>query len=63
MQGLTALQTRQTNNETSIQSSISNVYDVDFASAASQFSQLQVAYQAALQTSAASMKMSLFTYM
>jgi flagellar hook-associated protein 3 len=63
MQNLTTLQTRQTNNETSIQSSISNVYDVDFASAASQFAQLQIAYQAALQTTAASMKMTLFSYM
>ena len=63
MQGLTALQTRQTSNETSIQSSISNVYDVDFASAASQFSQLQIAYQAALQTTADSLKMTLFSYL
>ena len=63
MQNLTALQTRQTNNGTSIQSSISSAYDVDFASAASQFTQLQTAYQAALQTTAASMKMTLFSYM
>ena len=63
MQGLTVLQTRQTNNETSIQSSISQDYDVDFAQAASQFTQLQIAYQAALQTSAATMKMTLFSYL
>ena len=63
MQNLTALQTRQTNNGTSIQSSISSAYDVDFASAASQFTQLKTAYQAALQTTAASMKMTLFSYM
>ena len=63
MQGLTALQTDQTNNETSIQGSISQVYDVDFAQAASQFTQLQIAYQAALQTSATTLKMTLFSYL
>jgi flagellar hook-associated protein 3 FlgL len=63
MQGLTALQTRQTTNETSLKSSISQNYDVDFASAASQFTQLQIAYQASLQTSAAAMKMTLFSYL
>ena len=62
-QNLTALQTQQSNQNLQLQQSLSNVYDTDFASAASTFTAEQLAYQATLQTSASIMKMSLLNYL
>ena len=62
-QGVTALQAYQQNENTQLQSSLSNEYDTDFAQAATNFSSQEIAYQASLQTMATLMKMTLLNYL
>jgi flagellin-like hook-associated protein FlgL len=62
-QGLAAMQTRETNNALTLQTNLSNVEDVDFAQATSDFSAEQTDYEASLKTTAAIFQMSLFNYL
>jgi flagellin-like hook-associated protein FlgL len=62
-QNLAAMLTQQQTQNTSLQQNLSNAVNVDFATAASNYSADQVAYQAALQTTATVSQMSLFNYL
>jgi flagellar hook-associated protein 3 FlgL len=60
---LTQVQSQATQNQTSLQSSLSNVKDVDLATAITQLTQIQTSLQATLQTAASSMQLSIFSYL
>ncbi len=60
---LTQVQSQATQNQTSLQSSLSNVQDVDLATAITQLTQIQTSLQATLQTAASSMQLSIFSYL
>ena len=62
-QNLQAMLQQQQSQNTALQQSLSTEVDVDFAQAASNYSADQVAYQAALQTTATVGQMSLFNYL
>jgi flagellar hook-associated protein 3 FlgL len=61
--GLQVVQTQQTTTATNLQSLVANSRDVDMAQAMTQLSQAQVAYQAALQSTATLMSKSLISYL
>ncbi len=61
-QSLSTISTQIDNEELSLKSAMSNVYDTDMASAVSQYTAAQTSYQATLQTTASLLKMSLLNY-
>jgi flagellar hook-associated protein 3 FlgL len=60
---LTQVQSQATQNQTSLQSALSNVQDVNLATAITQLTQIQTSLQATLQTAASSMQLSIFSYL
>jgi len=60
---LTQVQSQATSNQTSLQSALSNVQDVNLATAITQLTQIQTSLQATLQTAASSMQLSIFSYL
>jgi flagellar hook-associated protein 3 FlgL len=61
-QTLSAVSTQIDNEELNLKSAMSASYDTDMASAVSQYTQAQIAYQATLQTTASLLKMTLLSY-
>jgi len=61
-QSLSTISTQIDNEELSLNSAMSSVYDTDMASAVSQYTAAQISYQATLQTTASLLKMSLLNY-
>jgi flagellar hook-associated protein 3 len=61
-QTLSAVSTQIDNEELNLKSAMSTSYDTDMASAVSQYTQAQIAYQASLQTTASLMKMTLLNF-
>jgi flagellar hook-associated protein 3 FlgL len=61
-QMLSQVQTQTSSLQTNLQSSISNLQDVNMASAITQLTQIQTALQATLQIAASSMQLSIFSY-
>jgi flagellin-like hook-associated protein FlgL len=59
---LTQVQTQTSTLSTNLQSAVSNLQDVNMASAITQLTQLQTALQATLQVAASSMQLSIFSY-
>jgi flagellin-like hook-associated protein FlgL len=62
-QSLSALNTQISNEETNLQSTMSTDYDTDMASAVSNYTGAQIAYQATLETTASMLKMTLLNYL
>jgi flagellar hook-associated protein 3 FlgL len=62
-QGLDALQSRLSDEVVNLKDSLSKETDVDWASALSEYTNRQAAFQAALQTTAAISKLSLLNYL
>ena len=61
-QSLTDLTTQVNTEQLNLQSAMSNSYDTDMASAASQFTAAQIAYQATLQITASLLQLSILNY-
>lgn len=61
-QSLTTISTQLSNEQVNLQSAMSNSYDTDMASAVSQYTAAQIAYQASLQTTANLLQLSLMNY-
>jgi flagellar hook-associated protein 3 FlgL len=59
---LSQVQTQTSSLQTNLQSSISNLQDVNMASAITQLTEIQTALQATLQVAASSMQLSIFSY-
>lgn len=60
---LSQVQTQSSSTQTSLQSSLSNLQNVDMASAITQLTQLQTSLQATLQVAASSMQLNLFKFL
>jgi flagellar hook-associated protein 3 FlgL len=60
---LAQVQTQTSTMQTNLQSALSNLKDVDMATAITQLTQIQTSLQATLQTAASSMKLSIFNYL
>src|SRR5262249_5936369 len=63
LQLLTATNTNLQNQQLQTKQSISNVFDTDMASAATQFAQLQTTMQATLQVTAQTLQLSIFKFL
>jgi len=61
--GIQVIQTQQKTAATNLETLVSNNRDVDMAQAMTQLSQAQVAYQAALQSTATILSKSLISYL
>ena len=62
-QSLSTINTQISNEQISLQSAMSNLYDTDMASAAADYTSAEIAYQATLQTTASILKMTLLNYL
>jgi flagellar hook-associated protein 3 FlgL len=60
---LSQVQTQTSSMQTNLQSALSNLKDVDVATAITQLTQVQTSLQATLQVAASSMKLSIFNYL
>ncbi len=61
-QSLSTITTQVSNEQLNLQTVMSNSYDTDMASAVSQYTAAQIAYQATLQTTASLLQLSLMNY-
>ena len=61
-QSLSTINTQISNEQLNLQTAMSNSYDTDMASAVSQYTAAQIAYQATLQTTANLLQLSLMNY-
>ena len=62
-QSLTTINTQISNEQISLQSAMSNLYDTDMASAAADYTSAEITYQATLQTTASILKTTLLNYL